>query len=120
MLELENELKWKISEHVNTYIGLKYSIDGFQTSIGLKVAGFKVKVPIIFMQKPEAVQDEETQLESFLVVMSVYLGSSYLIRKISLFRESKKVEAWKNNELIQIKNKHEDALLLIKDKAKQN
>lgn len=59
MYDLENELKWKVSEHVRTYLSFKYSIDGFQTSLGLKVAGFKLKVPVIFMHKGDPIHENE-------------------------------------------------------------
>lgn len=120
-IDLENEFKWKASEHVSTYLGFKYSNDGFQTSVGVKIAGFKLKVPIIFMQQPDiTTEEEEVQLPKYLAIVGLFLGSSYVVRKISLYREKKKVEQWRNTEYIVIKNKQEDALLLIKDKAKLN
>jgi hypothetical protein len=50
MLDLENQLKWKINDHVSTYLGLKYSFDGWATMIGLKIAGIKIKVPLFLLE----------------------------------------------------------------------
>lgn len=44
---IENEFKWLIKDHIKTYFGMKYSIDGWQYLFGVKIAGIKIKMPFI-------------------------------------------------------------------------
>ena len=36
-----------------TYVGLGYSNDGFKATIGAKLAGVKIKVPLYFLKDEE-------------------------------------------------------------------
>jgi len=47
MFSVDSEFKYLLRDHVKAYFGLKYSMDGWMWLFGLKIAGFKVKIPII-------------------------------------------------------------------------
>lgn len=51
MISLESEFKYRIKDHVKAYASLKYSIDGWMYLLGLKVAGIKVKFPLLLLDQ---------------------------------------------------------------------
>ena len=49
-LEISNEFRVRVRNHIKLYYGLRYSIDGMSWMIGFKVAGAKVKLPFLTIQ----------------------------------------------------------------------
>lgn len=121
MLDSENSMKWRINDHVSTYLGLKYSFDGWITTLGVKVAGIKIKLPIFLIEDEQELESVNTN--KFLKNMSIvasFVGATYAYKRLSNYLENKKLRNWKQEDLITLLNKQEDALYLIKDKAKRN
>ena len=83
LLSLENEFKWVIKDHVNAYLGMKYSIDGWQYLVGLKLAGIKFKIPLLLIDNSvDRHLDDKNVILKFLSVCGVFLGGSYIMKKL--------------------------------------
>lgn len=93
--------------------------------LGFKIAGVKVKFPVHFIDESSSVTTEIAtslydEAKATLKVLGVFLAGSYIMKRLNDWQESKRIAEWNRNVLIDLKNKHEDTLLLIKDKAARN
>eukprot|EP00347_Sterkiella_histriomuscorum_P020714 403336759 len=122
-LDVENEYKWQVRDHVKFYFGLKYSVDGWSYLYGVKIAGLKVKFPVFYVdhsEETELARSAMKDVKSYALMASLYFGGSYLMKFINDRLDSKKILKWNNTHLYEKKNKQEDALSLIRDKAFRN
>ena len=93
--------------------------------MGFKVAGIKLKFPIYVIEKGNSAASDpslavDNEVSSFLTVCGVFIAGSYIMQKVSEWMERKKMQWWKSNTLLTLVKKHEDTLLLIKEKSDHN
>jgi hypothetical protein len=86
--DLESYVKWRLSEHVKTYSGLSYTIDGWAVLLGIKIAGFKIKLPFIFM-KPlnEIVDDKDEHNLNYWKLLAIFVGATYGLKRYVSYKE---------------------------------
>lgn len=110
-----------MKDHVKAYLGLKYSVDGWSWLLGVKIAGLKVKLPFIYLDQTYDYQyNDPNSLKKLFSILGLFVGGSYILKKIDDLLDRKKIQKWQNNNLQNLKEKQEDTLLLIKDKAMRN
>jgi hypothetical protein len=106
LFDIENEFKWTIKHHVNAYLGLKYSIDGWQSLFGIKIAGIKFKIPFILIDnKINHHSDDKNVAMKFISVFGIFVGGTYVLKLINSLMDHKKVAKWKSTNLLNLKNK---------------
>ncbi|CDW77329.1 UNKNOWN [Stylonychia lemnae] len=123
----ENEFKWQFRDHVRLYSGLRYSIDGWQFLFGIKIAGLKLKIPLIFIEGEGNQETEEvSKIQNYpnwfkysLIIGGFVLGT-YIMKMLDNNIDKKKITKWIQNSLIKLKDRQEDSLLLIKDRSIRN
>jgi hypothetical protein len=84
LFNVENEFKYFVRDHLKAYFGIRYSIDGWQYLFGMKIAGIKIKVPIINIdQSVDHHMDDKDVWYKFAGIIGIFLGGSYLARRYS-------------------------------------
>lgn len=103
--DLENEFKYQHREHVKFYLGLKYSIDGWSYLYGIKIAGLKVKFPLIFVDHSDEIHEHDSNplksLKNYAIVAGIFFGGTYLMKRISDKLDSNRIQKWLEAHLLE-------------------
>jgi hypothetical protein len=74
-------------KNINLLFGLSYGFNGFSVNIGIELAGFTVKCPILFTSEFPEEEDmhiiDKKSLICIGVVATLFLGATYLLRKMT-------------------------------------
>ena len=124
-MDLEALFKMKIAptnNHISLYLGMRHGMDGWRWLLGFKVAGIKVKFPIHLVLPANSITTEQyldwkEELRASGWVLGCFLVGSYAVHRWSTWKEEKRIQKWKANNLATMRAKITETLLLIKNKA---
>lgn len=71
---------------------------------GLKIAGLKVKVPMLILDRSSNIEKEyePSDLKKCMIVLGFFTVGSYFLKRIDIALDKKRISKWKNNNLLHL------------------
>lgn len=70
---------------------------------GIKIAGLKVKIPLLILDRSGKVEREESSdFKKCMVLLGFFTVGSYFLKRIDIALDRKKISKWKNNNLLHL------------------